>query len=994
MSAFGARPPLWNVPYQRNPFFTGREETLLQLHRMLRTADAVALCHPLGISGLGGIGKTQTALEYVYRYGTNYDAVFWVRANSTATLISGFMDLATLLQLPERNEQDQNVIVEAVLRWFHLHGGWMLVLDNLEDLSAAEPFIPRTGSGHILFTTREHALERIAQRLEVQSMQPEMGALLVLRRAHLLSLHTPLERASDANRRIACTISEELNGLPLALDQAGAYIATTSCTLEEYLSLYQVRRQELLHLRGSSDQSYPASVATTWSLSFEKVRQANPAAAELLNFCAFLASDAIPEELLTAGAAYLGDILTPVAMHPLQLDQAYKDVLRFSLLQREPEAHTLTIHRLVQAVIQDNMISSERTRWCKQTIQALDATFPEVITLVWPQCERLLAHVLVVINSPEDETECGELGRCLRKAAVYLYGRAQYEKAESLFQRAIQITQRQQDPDPAELPLLLNGLAQLFIRQGKYTQAEPLLQQALQLIDDQLDSDPSLKWITFNNLGQIALQEGKYAQAELFIQQALQLVNKIVEADASPAAMTVSHLVLNNLGTIYFFQGKDIQAESQLQQARLILERLGQFAHQDSVLVIANLGLLYVHQGKYAEAEAVVERALQISAQELGPDHPNSAGLLASLAYIYIDQHKYAEAEQPLQQALQIYEQLPDTEPADVIGVSLLMADLSDQQDQFARTETYLQNALQIGEFRLGSNHPLVAVVLSRLGDVYRKQGKHAEGESMLQRALYISEQLGLNDVQVATILIDLASIYKAQKKYAQAEPLLLRALQIREQLLGPDHLDVASALNTLANLYYYQGKRTKAEALYQRTLKIREQQLGPSHLDVATTLNDLANLYEEQVLSAKAEALYQRALKIREQLLGPDHLDVATILSNLANFYRNRGMYAMAEPFYERALQIREKKLGSEHVRTQKLRKYAVASRGCRNILYICLGIIFLVCGIIWLIHKFDPWGWGALVLTVLSGLRLTVGGLEYFSEKKQRATVPNSQS
>jgi hypothetical protein len=112
---------LWNVPYQRNPFFTGREDVLSQLHQTLHTETRVALSHPQGISGLGGIGKTQTALEYAYRYRAEYDAIFWVRAESVTALTSSLVELAHVLQLPERDEQDQEIIVQAVLRWFRLH---------------------------------------------------------------------------------------------------------------------------------------------------------------------------------------------------------------------------------------------------------------------------------------------------------------------------------------------------------------------------------------------------------------------------------------------------------------------------------------------------------------------------------------------------------------------------------------------------------------------------------------------------------------------------------------------------------------------------------------------------------------------------------------------------------------------------------------------------------------------------------------------------------
>src|SRR5262249_17333825 len=144
--------PLWNVPYRRNPYFTGREDVLSQLYRTLHTENIVALSHPQGISGLGGIGKTQLALEYAYRYSTEYQAVLWVRADSMATLTSSFVELAHVLELPERHEQGQEIIVQAVLRWLRLHTHWLLIYDNIDDISTIELFLPKAGSGHIIFT--------------------------------------------------------------------------------------------------------------------------------------------------------------------------------------------------------------------------------------------------------------------------------------------------------------------------------------------------------------------------------------------------------------------------------------------------------------------------------------------------------------------------------------------------------------------------------------------------------------------------------------------------------------------------------------------------------------------------------------------------------------------------------------------------------------------------------------------------------------------------
>lgn len=463
MSDPGVLPLISNIPYRRNPFFTGREELLNCLHDLLYADNTATLTQPQGISGLGGIGKTQTALEYAYRYGANYDAVLWVQADSAAALISGYVALAHLLRLLERDEQDQRIIVEAILRWLRVHTGWLLVFDSMDNFSTVEPFLPNAGRGHILFTTRAHALGGIAQRLEVQQMEPETGALLLLRRAAILPVEALMDTATSNDRSVACDISKELDGLPLALDQAGAYIKEIPCLLMDYLVRYRTRRQDLLQARGNLYQDYPASIATTWSLSFEKVYQTNPAGAELLNFCAFLAPDAIPEELLISGASHLGPVLSSVITDPLQLEQVCKEVLRYSLFQREADARTLTIHRLVQAVLQDAMSEKMRDEWVRRTIYAINATFPSVDFSLWQQCERCLPHALACAELIEQgKPTLLEAASLFYRVGWYLDDRGRYSQAASVDEQSLLIYEQQLGSEHLDTASILNNLAGVY----------------------------------------------------------------------------------------------------------------------------------------------------------------------------------------------------------------------------------------------------------------------------------------------------------------------------------------------------------------------------------------------------------------------------------------------------------------------------------------------------------------------------------------------------
>jgi tetratricopeptide (TPR) repeat protein len=367
---------LWNVPHQRNPFFTGREALLQQIHEALNRDNAVALTHPQAISGLGGIGKTQTVIEYAYRYHHDYEAVFWVKADTRQNILSDFVSIAALLSLSGQDGENLETAVSSVMHWLNTHTKWLLIFDNADNLAILREFIPPGFGGHILLTTRAQSMGRLAHRIEVEIMSPEVGTLFLLRRASIITPDALPEQASVEDRFLALQIVQELGGLPLALDQAGAYIEESSYHLEGYLQLYQNHRAMLLKRRGGLATDHPEPVATTWLLSFQQVEQTDPLAAELLRLCAFLDPDAIPEEILMEGAQDSVSQQESVSPDQLRVNAAIEVLLRFSLIQRNSETRTLTIHRLVQAAIQDTMNKDTQYKWAEIAVKAVKRAFP------------------------------------------------------------------------------------------------------------------------------------------------------------------------------------------------------------------------------------------------------------------------------------------------------------------------------------------------------------------------------------------------------------------------------------------------------------------------------------------------------------------------------------------------------------------------------------------------------------------------------------------
>ncbi len=736
---------LWVVPYRRNPHFTGRDEVLDQLVQQLAleqqeqitvTRQAV-LSQAQAIKGLGGIGKTQIALEYAYRSRQQgrYSHTFWINAANEEAIITSFQVLAE--QLPSfaaRYEKDQHKLIAAILRWLQeCEQRWLLIVDNADDLSLVQPYLPQYGQGSILLTTRAHAVGSLANAIEVETMELVEGTQFLLHRSQRLD-------ASDEERNEASNIVIALDGFPLALDQAGAYLEETGCSFGDYLQMYEQHRAKLLARRGKQATHYPDSVATTWDLSFQKVKQAHPAAAELLQLCAYLSPDHIPEELLTEAAAQWPPVLQQAVADQFTFNELIRALLAFSLVKRLAQEHLLSIHRLVQAVQMDRMESEEQRSWAQRVVRAVHMLFPadpkgEVAT--WPQCLRYLEQVQACDRLiQQHRLQLIEAAELLDRAGTYLREHASYSLAEPLFQRALTIAEQQLGPEHLQVASPLNNLGALYWQQGKYERAEPLLQRALSIREQILGPEHPLVATSLNQLGILYSGQGQFELAEPLWQRALHIWEQALGPEHPQLAYP-----LNNLGLLYLEQGKYERAEPLLERALHIQEQILEPGHPRLAYPLNNLGLLHLEQGKYERAEPLLQRALSIREQALGPEHPLAASPLNNLGLLYLEQGKYERAEPLLQRTLHIWEQALGPQHSQVADSLHGLANLSREQGQYEQAEALYQRALALRQQSLGSQHPKVAEALYDLARLRQLQQQDAEALSLYQQALALREQ-------------------------------------------------------------------------------------------------------------------------------------------------------------------------------------------------------------------------------------------------------------
>ena len=642
------------IPITRNTFFIGREKLLAQLHARLSITRTAALTQAQALYGLGGIGKTQTAAEYAFRYGDDYADVFWIRAATRETLVADFVTLAEMLDLAKKERQDQPRVVAAVKRWLATHEGWLLILDNADDLLLAQEFLPTNHKGYILFTTRAQASGRIADSIEVEPLATRESVLLLLRRAKLLDKDASLDRAQATDRAAAERIVKEMAGLPLALVQAGAYIEETGCSLEDYLHLYETHRKDLLSWRSHLALDYPDTVATTWVLSFQQIEQANPAAADLLRLCTFLAPDAIPEALLTRGAATLGAALAAAVVDPFKLNEALEVLRRYSLVRRDRSTHTLSIHRLVQSVLKDSMDQETQCLWAERTVRVVNAAFPEADYDAGTNYQDYLPHAQeCAAHITQYHLSFSEAAQLLYRAGAFLHFHGFYPQSQSFHQQALAIRKQVFGPDHPAVAESLSHLGTLYRTQDNYQQAEECHLQSLNIREKELGPDHPITAISLNNLGVVYRNQGKYEQAEPLLQRALGIRERMLGSEYPSTLMTSI-----NMANLYVEQHRYEQAEQLLQQTLATCERVLGNEHTHTAQSLNLLARLFYEQGDFSRAETLWQRSLAIIEKALGSEHPATAERLMDLAKLSFAQGYYAQAQSLCQRALNIGEKI------------------------------------------------------------------------------------------------------------------------------------------------------------------------------------------------------------------------------------------------------------------------------------------------------------------------------------------------
>ncbi len=677
--------------------FVGREEELKNLHQLLQDNKQVAIA---AISGMGGVGKTELALQYAIQQGETYNGgLCWLLPKTGDVGIQVVQFARTQLDL--KPPEDFNLLAQVQYCWRHWReGDVLLVLDDVSDYEQVKPYLQSLPSRFKVLMTTRQKLGRIAQ-LSLDVLQPE--AALELLRSLLKETPERIERELV----IANQLCEWLGYLPLGVELVRRYLARKQdLSLAEMLRRLENKRLDERSLSKSkleADMTAQRGVLAAFELSWQELEDDDKQLGCLLSLFAAapipwkLVEQFLPEEYVE----YLEEIRDD-------------KLLNLHLLQRKGEG-VYQLHPLLREFFQYKLTGLEQAEefkrsFCKVMVAVAkdipDSPTLEQINDVTPATPHIVEVAKNLIQYVSDD----DLIWAFLGNARFYYGQGLYDKAVPWCKQCLEITKKRLGEEHPSVAVSLNNLALLYYSQGRYSEAEPIFIQALALWRKLLGEEHPDVASSLNNLALLYYSQGRYSEAEPIFIQALALWRKLLGEEHPDVASS-----LNNLALLYYSQGRYSEAEPIFIQALALWRKLLGEEHPDVASSLNNLALLYYSQGRYSEAEPIFIQALALWRKLLGEEHPDVASSLNNLALLYYSQGRYSEAEPIFIQALALWRKLLGEEHPDVALSLNNLALLYRSQGRYSEAEPLLMQALDIFEPRLGANHPNTVTVRGNL---------------------------------------------------------------------------------------------------------------------------------------------------------------------------------------------------------------------------------------------------------------------------------------
>jgi len=812
-----ARPPtLWRGVPPKNPNFIGRQDLLLALRSKLSQGGITALL-PIALHGLGGVGKTQLAIEYVYRFAADYDLICWVSGEVPSQLRTGLGAIAPDLNIPTGGDLEITLTaVRDALNKGQPYTRWLLVVDNADEPDALIPYLPQAG-GHILITSRNQKWGGYATAYEVGEFTRDESISLIR------------NRGKDISEADADLLAERLGDLPIAVEQAAAWQAETGMSVRQYLTLLD--RQMSTMLAENPPEGYKLSIVAAWTLAFEDLQAQSPEGAALVQLCSFLGPDPVPYSLLWSfrHAVGLPPALESMLREEFSFHRAVRRAAQRALLKVDPGRQTLTEHRLVQAVLRERLPAEQRA---------------EMIGLVW--------RMLIAANPgrPDDPSNWGML------AAINSHmgptGLINYD-------------------DRAARSVIIDQIRFLFNR-GDRSGSRELGEEVVRRWRESPGASDEQTLIACRLLG-IALRELGMVEGAREINQDTLNKTRVVLGDVHEHTLVMANSYACDLRI-----AGDYADALQLDET-LYAQHKAVFGDKDEATFRSahNLAIDMRLNGRYRDAHALDLENLRRRREVLGDQRWETWSSAAALARDLRGLGELAESARILEDAIARFGELLGLEHPEVIRIRMDYAAALRLLGRFDEAVQLSEACVELNLRRLGERHNYTLSAMTTLAEALRLIGNTERALDIAGRVMAAAPATyGEQHSLVSTCEHNYAIVLRAVDENEHAYELDRRANERFRELLGESRRPTNSSDMSLARDLELAGDTAEAEDLLRRAAEASTQMRGARHPRTLFCAANLARLLRARGKEKEADAIAAQAIPALTEIFGPGHLEVA----------------------------------------------------------------------------------------------------------------------
>ncbi|CAH0021548.1 unnamed protein product [Clonostachys rhizophaga] len=738
----------FTVPYSTNENFVGRIDILRQLESCFDLSNIDRTWQPrIALYGLGGIGKTQIAIQFTYWLQRRYPevAVYWVHASNADRFRQSFTSIAQDCGIPGLDDPGNDVL-PLVKAWLGKkdNGRWLMVIDNADDEALFTTsgsssrssgnlggFIPDCANGNILITTRN---KKAGSRLTKGKQLIEIGRMDISDCVKLLRLQLDDAASTESIRRL----SDQLEYIPLALAQAAAFIRENVLSIDYYLELLMKRPVDLLgeefEAVGRDEESLHA-VAATWMISFQQIQQRNPLAGELLSLMSFFDRQEIPRVFLLNYYERRNNGKDGA----LEVTKAIGHLLSFSLIKEEA-SQNINIHRLVQVTTRKWLSNQHHEdAYQGEALLTVWEMFPNEQNVEnWPTCTAYLPHAQVVrgLTSSRRNREV-KRADLLTNIGCFFHDEGRWKEAEETHKEAGAIYR---EVFGEENPNTLNSMADLastFRSLGRLEEAEKLQIKLLELYKRILGEAHPYTLTVMNNLATTFYSLGRLEEAEKLQIKVLELYKRIL-GEEHPETLTSK----NNLASTFYDLGRLEEAEKLLVKVLELRKTILGEEHPGTLRSINNLASTFWEQGRLEEAEKLQIKVLELRQRVLGEEHPDTLNSMNNLASGLCYLGRLEEAEQLQIKSLELHERVLGEKHPDTLNSINSLASGLYYLGRLEEAEQLQIKALELGKRVFGEEHYRTLDSMSNLSHMWRKLNRPNEAVEMMTECTALQKRI------------------------------------------------------------------------------------------------------------------------------------------------------------------------------------------------------------------------------------------------------------